>query len=635
MVSKIKYILFIFISLVYLEALFNYIIFGTLINKNIILFAMPISLLIYLITNFFNLKVKMILTYIILGGIIFVYIGQLIYISIFGSIFSLASLKNSNAVIEYLGFVVEKVISHSIAIFYLSLPLIFLIIFKDNIFNHEKVNWKTFVISIVLIVGIHFANVQILPNSSMYSAYNLYYKINAPMLMVNKLGLLTTMRLDVQRLLIGVKNTDYVPNENKNNKEEEKTITYNELEIDWDTLIANETDETIKTMHEYFKNVTPTKHNDHTGLFKGKNLIWILAESFDGIAIDKDITPNLYRMVTEGYNFTNFYTPIFRSTTDGEYITKTGLVPKEGLNSMYYTPNNYLPFALGNMFKEQNYQTIAYHNGWATYYKRNTTHPNFGYEKYIACGQGLNIDCSLWPQSDLEMIEATAHDFIGKDKPFMVYYLTISGHLRYNKWNAMAKKNWNKVKDLDYSTTIKCYLAQHVELDNAIGKLITYLEGANIAEDTVIAISTDHWPYGLTLDYINERANPPRTNNFERERLPFIIWHKGITPTTVTKLGSSMDILPTLANLFGLPYDSRLLMGRDLFSDAESIVIFADRSWITDKGIYNAVNGKFSDPNVDEKYIDEINQIVYNRFNMSRLILEKNYYAKVINKQLD
>ena len=34
----------------------------------------------------------------------------------------------------------------------------------------------------------------------------------------------------------------------------------------------------------------------------------ILAESFDGIAIDKDITPNLYRMVTEGYNFTNFYT---------------------------------------------------------------------------------------------------------------------------------------------------------------------------------------------------------------------------------------------------------------------------------------------------------------------------------------
>ena len=147
----------------------------------------------------------MILTYIILGGIIFVYIGQLIYISIFGSIFSLASLKNSNAVIEYLGFVVEKVISHSIAIFYLSLPLIFLIIFKDNIFNHEKVNWKTFVISIVLIVGIHFANVQILPNSSMYSAYNLYYKINAPMLMVNKLGLLTTMRLDVQRLLIGVK----------------------------------------------------------------------------------------------------------------------------------------------------------------------------------------------------------------------------------------------------------------------------------------------------------------------------------------------------------------------------------------------------------------------------------------------
>ncbi len=640
MLKKWGYLFYIFISLMYLELVFKYIVFdkfSTIGIVNVMLFTIPITIAIYLITSLFNKIVNQILAYFIMSLLTFIFIGQMIYFKIYDSIFSVLSIENSNAVVEYFGFVVEKIIKNNIAVFYLLIPLLFLIVFRTNIFISQRPKRNTIIILIILMIAIQFGTIQTLSKKGLYSEYNLYYKVNSPMLSVNKLGLITTIRLDIQRLIFGYKDTNNIPTNkddtSSNNKEqEEEKITYNILDIDWDTLIANEKDSAIRMMHEYFKNVEPTNQNDHTGIFKGKNLIWILAEGFDSIAIDKDITPTLYKIATEGYNFTNFYTPIFRSTIDGEYMTKISLLPKEGVNSMYYVDGKSWPFALGNLFKDLEYKTTAYHNGTATYYRRNISHPNLGYEKYIACGQGLNIHCSSWPQSDLELVEATAKDFINQDKPFMTYYLTISGHLRHNKWNAMALKNWDVVKDLNYSDPIKCYMSQHVELDKALAKLISYLEEAGKAKDTVIAISTDHWPYGLSIDLINERANPKVNNEFDRDRLPFIIWHKGITPTKVDKLGSSIDIVPTLANLFGLEYDSRLLMGRDLFSDADPIVVFANRSWITDKGLYNTVTGKFDNytsSEVSQTYIDEINQTLYNRFNMSKLILDKNYYKTI------
>ena len=70
-------------------------------------------------------------------------------------------------------------------------------------------------------------------------------------------------------------------------------------------------------------------------IFKGKNLIFITAESFSDMAIDPEYTPTLYKLKTEGYNFTNFYNPIWGvSTLDGEYVNLLSLVPKPGVWSM-------------------------------------------------------------------------------------------------------------------------------------------------------------------------------------------------------------------------------------------------------------------------------------------------------------
>lgn len=203
--------------------------------------------------------------------------------------------------------------------------------------------------------------------------------------------------------------------------------------------------------------------------------------------------------------------------------------------------------------------------------------------------------------------------------------------------NAMVEKNWDKVKSLPYSDKAKGYLAANIELDKAVGKLLEELEKAGKIEDTVIVISGDHFPYGLTLGEINEISKYKRDNTFEKYHMPFLIWSGSMKgPIKIEKLGSSLDILPTVLNLFGVEYDSRLLMGRDILSDSEPLVIFSDRSFITSKGRYNAVSGEFIKnediAEIEEDYVQNINNIIYKKYQMSRLILEKDYYRKVFDK---
>lgn len=104
-------------------------------------------------------------------------------------------------------------------------------------------------------------------------------------------------------------------------------------------------------------------------------------------------------------------------------------------------------------------------------------------------------------------------------------------------------------------------------------------------------------------------------------------------PIKVEKIGSSLDILPTVLNLFGVEFDSRLLIGRDILSDSDPLVIFSDRSFITNKGRYNAITGEFvpnSGEEIEEDYVKEINNVIYKKYQMSRLILENDYYRKVL-----
>lgn len=411
----------------------------------------------------------------------------------------------------------------------------------------------------------------------------------------------------------------------------------NVLEIDFDSLMAGETDETLLRMHQYFSQAESTEKNPWTGYFAGKNLIWIVAEGYSGeVALRPDVTPTLYRLSQEGFRFENFYTPLWGvSTSDGEYVTTTGLIPKSGAWSYRESADNYMPFGFGNLFSHLGYQATAFHDHAYTYYNRDKSHPNMGYD-YYAVGHGLNIS-DTWPESDLEMMEVSVPRYIHEDS-FITYYMTVSGHLEYSfLTNSMAAKNRDVVEDLPYSSEARAYLATQVELDRAVAYLLEQLEAAGKLQDTVIVLSGDHYPYGLSQSAFDELAGHEVDQTFEIYKSQLILWCADMEePVEVEKFCSSLDIMPTLANLFGLPYDSRLVMGRDILSDSPGLVIFSNYSYLTDLGAYDSVTDTFTPwegAEAPEDYAAQVLEQVRSKFDFSRLILDQDYYRVIFGEK--
>lgn len=638
--KKLNLLIYYILFIVYEELVFSCIIFKTFPASFglIILFSIPIAIVLNLITSVFKPKVNKIITYIITIALIIIFGAQIVYYSMYEAIISFFSMMHGGQVTEFMEVIIDVVLRNWYGILLFIIPLIILIILsKKKVITFEKNSIKQIAIkitSVLIIQLIALLCVNFINTDDMYSNKNLYYNIHVPKVTANRMGLLTTMRLDLQRFIFGFEEklsvqTNAIP------KEEEKD-SYNITYIDFDKLIKNEEDNTIKEMHKYFSSQEASKKNKYTGMFKDKNLIVLVGESFSSLAIREDLTPNLYKLYKEGFQFDNFYTPIFPvSTADGEYITDTSLIPKEGVWSFLRVAGNYMPYSYANVFEKQGYSSNAYHNHTATYYERDKYIETMGYNSYLAVGTGLEdrMDTSNWPNSDYEMVKTTVDDYINNEK-FMAYYMTVSGHMNYTKiGNMMVYRNWDQVKDLPYSNKAKGYLAANIELDKAVGELLSRLEQAGKLEDTVIVISGDHYPYGLTLGEINELSTFERDDKFEKFRMPFLIWSGSMKgPIKVEKIGSSLDVLPTVLNLFGAEFESRLLMGRDILSDSDPIVIFSDRSFITDKGRYNSLTEQFT-PNegvtVEEGYVDKINTIIYKKYQMSRLILENDYYRKI------
>lgn len=644
---KYKKMLIIFLNLLYLELIYHLFIFNSFKLKHIFLitiFTVLSTIFIDLITSLFTKKVNKWLMIIINCFLSVLFIAQIINYRFYGNVISIYSIIHGGQVFGFLSAIFSVLWQNIICVILLLIPIPLYIIFNKKI-ETDNLSWKVILKKNCLLIIVFILSLLSLQTDKkeIYSAKNLYYYRHAPLETVKKLGMLTTLRLDLERTITGfeenlTKVTDLNLPEVKEDTKNEDKIKYNIEDIDFLKLAEEETKTEIKNIHYYMANETPTKQNKYTGMFKDKNLIVITAEAFSPIAVNEALTPTLYKLVNQGFTFTNFYSPIYYvSTSDGEYVSLTSLLPKESVWSFYKSSKNYLPYVYGNVFKNLGYETYAFHDGQYKYYDRNLSHPNMGY-KYMACGNGLEklMNCKKWPQSDLEMINAT-FDMYSNEEKFVAYYMSISGHLEYNFYgNNMANKNKALVADTEYSDKIKAYIACQIELDKALEELINKLKEKDILDDTVIVLSADHYPYGLTNDDINS-VTPLEDAKFDIHKNNLIIWSNTMKKNIkIDKIAESLDILPTILNLFGINYDSRLLIGKDILSDTDGLVILNDRSWITKYGKYNASTQKFTsltEEEIPENYVNKINEIVANKFVISKNILDTNYYKHVFKEE--
>ncbi len=425
--------------------------------------------------------------------------------------------------------------------------------------------------------------------------------------------------------------------------EEPLDTSPNVLPIDFAGLTASADSDTIGKIAEYTQSMTPTNRNEYTGMFEGYNLIYLTAEGFSPYAVDENLTPTLYKLVHSGFVFDEFYVPLWStSTSDGEYTNCTGLIPDQ-MHSMKRSKDNAMPFTLPAFFSLEGVNSYAFHDNSLSYYDRNLSHPNLGYnfmasklgdlEESEWGGQVFAMEhANYWPASDLDMMKATMPLYVNDDR-FHVYYMTVSGHMNYNfSGNKMSGIHKEEVADLPYSEEGCAYIACNIELDRALEYMIEELDRAGKLENTVICLSADHYPYAMEVANLEELAGRPLDGTLDIYRNNLILWNSEMETVEVTKPASSVDILPTLLNLFGFEYDSRLYAGRDILSDSAPLVIFKDRSFITDRVIYNNKSKETiwrEGYEEDEEYFAAIQSQVKGLYNYSANILNNDYYRYV------
>ena len=239
---------------------------------------------------------------------------------------------------------------------------------------------------------------------------------------------------------------------------------------------------------------------------------------------------------------------------------------------------------------------------------------------------------NYWPSSDLEMMQGTLPYYINEDR-FHVYYMTISGHLNYSfSGNRMSSLNKETVAHLPYSSESRAYLACNLELDKALAYLIEQLEAAGKLETTVIALSADHYPYGMSVDAYEELAGRELEGTLDIYRNSLILWNSEMEDVVVDKPCCSVDVLPTLLNLFGFDYDSRLYAGRDIFAEGEGLVILSNRSFITDTLEYDKKKKETTaktEAGFSQEYYDERKAYVKKIYEYSGGILNQDFYRYV------
>ena len=467
---------------------------------------------------------------------------------------------------------------------------------------------------------------------------------------VQYFGLLSGLRLDLQYMWGGEEKGDFEdvptveviqpttpPQSSETPDDPEPPVEYGYNEMD---LHLSDGEGAVEDLNKYIASLTSSKQNAYTGLFKDKNLIMITAEAFSAEVIDPKLTPTLYRLAKKGIQFTDYYQPASAGTTGGEYQNVFGMLPTAGGASFKGTQNHYNYMTIGSQLDRLGYYGKTFHNNSYTYYDRHLTHGNLGYsDGYMGYGNGMEEYVKgLWPQSDLEMFQGTLPTYIDKEK-FNVYYMTVSGHSGYSKeGNSMTSRNWDLVKDLPYSDEVKGYLAANLELEKALTYLVDELEKKGIADDTVICLTSDHYPYGLSKSSLAELYGSAPENIFRRDHSAWILWCGSLEreePIVVSAPTSSLDILPTLSNLFGTEFDSRLFPGRDVFSDAEAIVFNANYDWKTEYGTYFASEGKFVPADgvaVPDGYVDRMKAIVRNKMRYCTMAWENDYFRYLFEK---
>ena len=623
--------------------------FGVL---RIIVLLIIICYLISFFLNYFNSTIRKVVSSIC------VFIGstyaclQLGFLKFLGVYASLQSANQAGAVTDY----IKDFLKSFNPIFLTTyIPFVLLVIFyicvKKRFYrqNRHRLLLSTLVIATLfgciyyeLIIDEDFQNkLQTVSNEE------LFITASNPSLSVSELGVFGFGITDLRNKLFPVEvKTQFQLTSTKVYADTDTVISGIDDSI-WESLINEESDETYNYLNSYFYSRDKTTTNDFTGKFKGKNLIVIMMESANDIFIEyPEYFPNMAKIINGGWSWENYYSPRNScATLNNEFSGITSLYSiSNTCTAKTYIDNTYFE-SMFNVFNDSDYYTFSAHDYTEHYYPRRTIHANFGSQRYYGVEDlGIEYDeyqYKNWAYDDefmasvLNILESVDYT----DGNFMTWLTTVSSHQPYGMDSKQGNAYYSMTDGTGFDPQIRRYMSKLKILDNALGVLLAGLEKKGILEDTVLVMYGDHYPYGIDTNILNTVMSYDTNEDMNMEQVPFVIYNEGTTtesPYQYTNYSTYINILPTVANLFDVKYESRLYMGEDLFSeDYNSIAVFPDGSWKNEYAFYNGATGKITYYSSFEYTIDELQKINMNinlMMKASTMAVTSNYFNYLKNK---
>lgn len=598
---------------VYLEILLHIHIMGASLNADfirVIVFSAGYATLAFSVVRLFKRKWALTVLGFFIFGVSFTVFALDVYYQIMGDFFSLFMGGDVMLGITFIGRFFKNLEAFHGLYF---LPLIGYISVSKRLFIKRYVNViEPLIMASVGFSFIYLALLMISPTPLLatespfnYSDLDIYEKQPSAYQVINQFGALTYLRLDLQSLSTSPEESTFDPD-------------------------------------EFFALRPEMEDNDYTGMFADMNVIYILAESFDTLAIDPDITPVLYQLFERGWSFENFYAPhYYRNTADTEFMVHTGFYPSRQVAlSMDHFKDNTFRQTLPRLLQDT-HRTYAYHNYTDYFYPRSVfLEETIGFDVYKDALDLALLDEEVgvggpheWP-SDVDLFQSSVDDYIEDDR-FYTYYLTVSGHMNYNENHPMVAKNLATVQNVLESRgrtieneELRAYYAAQLELEYMVSEVLNTLNETGRIQDTVLVLASDHYPYGLDEASFEAASRPLDEAGLDIHNVPFVMYHPSLKAHTFDDVFSSVDVLPTLANLLGLKVDSTQMFGTDVFADASNTVRFQNSSLLTRDYTYDitALNPAVS---LNSRVTEEMIMIAFNEMiylqDLNHLLLESDY----------
>lgn len=403
-----------------------------------------------------------------------------------------------------------------------------------------------------------------------------------------------------------------------------------------------ENQDDLTFLEEVYGNLSTSEKNQYTGIFEGKNVIFLQLEGMDSWLLNSEDTPNLYSLMSNSIVFNNHYSYYNGggSTFNSELAVNTGFITPVSYTQNAYTFNkNLFDNSLANIFKNMGYSVNAFHMNTREYYSRGINYDNWGYDHYYGLLDAKSYD-DLSYELDRELIlnEKFYNKMFNTEEPFLHYIITYTPHTPFTTTKGMGKLLAEAIygedaenMDLSEEESARLYAG---ETDYMVGLLMDALKENELYDNTVIVAYADHYLYTLNDKTILDRYK--ETDNNLINKTPFFIWSSDFERASyVEKINSQIDILPTVLNLFGVEYTPEYYLGRDIFDKSyKGYVFFSDYSWY-DGNAY-VENGEVANgAAIDNKSLEEMNTLINDLVRKNDMTLKYDYFRRIYKNTED